>query len=63
MNGVTGDPATLTAARSLISSALTEKIRLIVLTRADLAVLRSVPEFVVLIKRKTLELVATGTTI
>lgn len=63
MNGVTGDPAALTAARFQIARALGEKIRIIVLKREELEELRSASQFVALMKHKTLQLVASGTTI
>lgn len=63
MQGVTGDPTILTAARFAIASALAEKIRIIVITRFDLEEIRTVADFVILIRKKVLELVASGTTI
>ena len=63
MNGVTGDSQDLTAARFEIATALKEKIRVIVLERQELETLRTPAHFVELLKRKTLELIAAGTTI
>jgi hypothetical protein len=63
MNDVTGDARDLTAARFEIATALKEKIRVIVLRRQELEVLRSPADFVQLLKRKMLELIASGTTI
>jgi restriction endonuclease Mrr len=63
MNGVTGDAADLTAAKFEIATALKEKIRVIVLKRQELEALRTQADFVNLLKRKTLELIAAGTTV
>lgn len=63
MNGVTGNAEELTAAKFEIATALKEKIRVIVLKRQELEVLRTPADFVDLLKRKTLELIAAGTTI
>jgi len=63
MNGVTGNANDLTAARFEIATALKERIRVIVLRRGELEALHTPADLVVLLKQKTLELIATGTTI
>lgn len=63
MNGVTGDAQDLTAAKFEIATALKDKVRVIVLKRQELETLRSPSDIVDLLKRKTLELIAAGTTL
>ena len=63
MNGVTGDAKDRTDATFEIATALKDKIRVIVLKRDELELLRSPSDFVDLLKRKTLELIAVGTTL
>jgi hypothetical protein len=56
--GVTGDPGELTAAQNHISRALEEGMHVLVVTREDLASLRSAKDVVELVKRKLLMLKA-----
>lgn len=60
-NGVTGHPPELTAAHFELATALTEGIRIVVLTRAELVALTNTSELCALIKRKLCQLVASGT--
>jgi hypothetical protein len=61
MNGVTGDAADGKEAHHLISVALIKKIRLIVITRAEIEKLTHTDELVTLIRRKVCQLVVSGT--
>lgn len=62
-NGVTGDAQDLTAAHNIISAALHEQRRLIVLDLHELAVLRESKELVELTKEKLCLLAVSGTSI
>ena len=61
MNGVTGNPDDGRAAHHLISVALIKKIRLIVITRAEIEKLTHTDDLVTLIRRKVCQLVVSGT--
>lgn len=58
--GITGVPEHLTAANSLLAFALGKKIRLVIVTRAEIELLNSGEEFALLIIRKVTQLHATG---
>lgn len=55
--GITGDPAKLTGAHDIVSSALNEGIRMIIITRQEIEHLTSSEELVQLIKEKVCELI------
>jgi hypothetical protein len=59
--GVTGDPQDLTAAHSIIASALRERRRLVVITRAELQSLQDTTMLVHLLKEKLCDLAVSGT--
>lgn len=59
-NGITGDPAQLTAANFQIAHALAEGRRILVLTRADMESLANTDELARMLKRKICELTVTG---
>jgi hypothetical protein len=58
--GITGNAAELTAARSIIARALSERRRLLVLTTGELLALADTDALLTLIKRKICELVVRG---
>ena len=58
--GITGNPESLTAAHSIISNALTEKRRLVVLTIKEILEQKNTDEFSHLIKMKLCKLAVTG---
>ena len=60
VNGITGDSDSITAAHSIVSQALGEKRRLVVITLAELLTLSHSDELVKLIKTKLCELVVRG---
>jgi hypothetical protein len=60
-NGITGNAADGKEAHKIASSALEHGRRLIVVTRAEILALRTTEDLVTLIKRKLLQLVASGT--
>jgi hypothetical protein len=59
--GITGDAESGKEAHDLVSKALAKKIRLIVITRAEIDALASTAELVVLIQEKVCQLVVSGT--
>lgn len=59
-NGITGNAHDLTAAHSLVSAALLERRKLIVLTTAEIANLTDTGELSLLIKKKLCELAVRG---
>lgn len=61
LNGVTGEGPDIVAARDTIRLALTKKIKLIVLKKADIEKLRSGKHFVELVKERLCELAVSGT--
>ena len=63
MNGVTGDATDLTNSRFQIASALKDQVRILVIKREDIEKLNTPDDFVCLLRRKVLELVATGSAI
>ncbi|MBF6176806.1 restriction endonuclease [Nocardia blacklockiae] len=60
-NGVTGDPHEQTAAFQSAALALSDRIRIILITTEDLMTLTSSKDVVVLLHRRLLDLVAAGT--
>lgn len=59
--GITGDPASLTAAHSVLARALSEGREMLVLTRSEIEKLADTEELVRLLKRKRAQLVVSGT--
>lgn len=59
-NGITGSSTDLTASYFELATALADGTRIILLTRADLVLLRSATDFCTLVKTKLCQLVATG---
>jgi hypothetical protein len=59
--GITGNPADGDRAHHQVSLALSQKIRLIVITRKEIENLKSAAELVVLIKTKVCQLIVSGT--
>jgi hypothetical protein len=60
-SGITGDPAGLTAAHSVLARALAEGREMIVLTRQEIEQLTDTDELVRLLKRKRVQLAVSGT--
>jgi len=60
-NGITGIPQDLTRAHFEMATALSDGIRVLILTPADIAGLRTTAELVDLLKRKLCQLVVSGT--
>jgi len=60
-NGITGDSADLTAAHHTVSVYLLKKIRMIVISRAEIEALSSSEQLVAVIKKKLCQLIASGT--
>ena len=63
MNGITGDPQTLTTWRSIISNALSNKIKILVMDIEDIKSVKNTDELVNLVKRKITQLHVSRTTI
>ena len=61
--GVTGDPDSLTAAHSIVSAALKEQRRLIVITTTELQALTDTAQLVKLLKTKLCDLTVRGTSL
>lgn len=61
MNGVTGTPKELSSAHHIVATALTEKIRTVVISRHEMQQLFSTEQLVRLIKEKLCELAVRGT--
>ena len=61
MNGITGNAEERSAAHQLVAAALQKKIRLIVITRAEIEALTHTDELVTLIRSKVCQLVVMGT--
>jgi hypothetical protein len=61
MNGITGDPEQLTAAHSIVASALKESRRLLIIKGDELLPLRDSSELVRLVKEKLCDLAVKGT--
>jgi hypothetical protein len=59
--GVTGDPASLTAAHFELAASLLKRQQILVIDRVDLEALESTEQLVDLLKRRVLELVVSGT--
>jgi hypothetical protein len=59
-NGITGEPEHLTAAHSLVAFALGKKIRMVIVSRAEIEALNSGEEFAQVILEKVTRLHATG---
>ncbi len=55
LNGITGQPHSLTAAHSIVAAALREERNLVVLTRADLLTVSKPADLVNLIKKRTVQ--------
>jgi hypothetical protein len=60
-NGVTGSPGEGDAAHHEVSLALAAKLRMIVITRAEMEGLKTSDELVTMIKRKVCQLIGSGT--
>jgi len=60
-DGITGDPADLTCAHSIIADALREQRNIVVVTKDEIASLRDSSQIVMLMKEKLCELAVTGT--
>ncbi len=60
-NGITGNPTFRTDAYSVITNALAQQRRLIVLTRVEIETLTDTADIVLLFKTKLLQLAASGT--
>lgn len=59
--GITGDPASLTAAHGVLARALSEGREIIVVTRSEIEKLADTSELVRLLKRKRAQLAVSGT--
>lgn len=59
--GITGDPASLTAAHSVLARALSEGREMLALTRSEIEKLADTEEVVRLLKRKRAQLAVSGT--
>lgn len=59
--GITGDPAALTAAHSVLARALAQGREILVITRLEIEQLTDTDELVLLLKRKRAQLAVSGT--
>lgn len=60
-HGITGDPASLTAAHSILAQALNESREILVLTREEICALADTDALVRLLKQKRAQLAVSGT--
>ena len=61
LNGITGNPADLTSAHSIIAGSLREQRNIVVITSEDIMLLRDATQIIRLFKEKLCELAVTGT--